>query len=108
LTAVADKAAALFNICLALGNIIAPILGGWLVDALGGVDSKESGGFQKAANVMSSVLLLNLIVFSIMNFLVLPAPLTKLTDGSILPNSNQVPVDPSVFKNTALKGETAA
>jgi len=45
LTAVADKAAALFNICLALGNIIAPILGGALVDALGGVDEADSGGF---------------------------------------------------------------
>lgn len=35
LTAASDKAAALFNMALAFGNILAPILGGWLVDKEG-------------------------------------------------------------------------
>jgi MFS family permease len=30
-----DKAAALFNMAIAFGNILAPILGGWLVDTVG-------------------------------------------------------------------------
>ena len=30
-----DKAAALFNMSLAFGNILAPIIGGWLVDKVG-------------------------------------------------------------------------
>jgi len=32
---VCDKAAALFNMAIAFGNILAPILGGWLVDTVG-------------------------------------------------------------------------
>jgi hypothetical protein len=73
MTGVADKASSLFNICLAVGNIIAPMLGGALVDGLGGVENGATG-FNKAANVMSSVMLLNFIVYSIIQFVVLPNP----------------------------------
>ena len=86
LSSVSDKAAALFNICLAFGNIIAPILGGALVDGLGGVDNKNSGGFAKAANVMSSVLLVNFIVYCVMNFLVLAPPIKQ--GESVLPDAS--------------------
>ena len=86
LSSVSDKAAALFNICLAFGNIIAPILGGALVDGLGGVENKDSGGFAKAADVMSSVLIVNFIVYTVMNFLVLDPPIKQ--GGSVLPDAS--------------------
>jgi len=64
---------------LAVGNIIAPLLGGALVDGLGGTDIDPvtkviAPGFNKAANVMSSVLMLNFIVYSIIQFCVLSDP----------------------------------
>jgi hypothetical protein len=42
-----------------------------------------------------------------MNFLVLPPPLTKNTDGMILPDANSVPLDPEKFEKTTLKGATS-
>lgn len=60
LSSVGDKASALFNICLALGNIIAPLLGGALMDAV---------GFNTSADIMSGCLLA-LFVFYVLVMIV--------------------------------------
>lgn len=118
LTGVADKASALFNICLALGNIIAPLLGGALVDGLGTTcaeySKKKNGendkcivageGFNKAADVMASVLMLNFIVYCLIQFVVLPDPNAEgesLTAGTL--TSEQ---DCKACLGTVLVGET--
>lgn len=80
LTGVADKASALFNICLAVGNIIAPILGGALVDGV---------GFQVAADIMSSVLICNFVFFVVVNFCFLPKPEAP----TVLPDASEIPAD---------------
>jgi len=96
LTGVADKASALFNICLAVGNIIAPILGGALVDGV---------GFPVAADIMSSVLMCNFVFFVLMNFVFLPKPEapTVLPDASEIPAEDEMTLDPS---KRALTGAT--
>jgi len=98
LTGVADKASALYNLANAVGTIIAPVLGGALIDGV---------GFPTAANIMSSVLCCNFVFFVVMNFCVLPKPdaPTVLPDGKEIPteDDDDATEDPS---KRALTGAT--